>query len=34
MACSNPYGFTLTVLSSEELPYEPDEEKDEDAALV
>lgn len=28
------YGFTLTVFSSEELPEEPDEEEDEEAALV
>ncbi len=28
------YGFTLTVFSSEELPAEPDEEEDEEAALI
>lgn len=28
------YGYTLTVLSSEELPDPPDEEEDEEAALV
>lgn len=28
------YGFTLSVFSSEELPNEPDEEEDEDAALT
>lgn len=28
------YGFTLSVFSSEELPSEPDEEEDEEAALI
>lgn len=28
------YGYTLTVLSSEELPFRPDEEEDEDAELL
>jgi hypothetical protein len=28
------YGFTLSVFSSEELPEEPDEEEDEEAALI
>jgi hypothetical protein len=28
------YGFTLTVLSNEELPEDPDEEEDEEAELI
>ena len=28
------FGFTLSVFSSEELPAEPDEEEDEEAALI